>query len=645
MLAKGERMRRSIMTSLVLGALLSPACKKGDDAKKEAASATSKTQETPAANDPAAKPSAAPVAGDPAAAVGVAAGGFERDAKAGPAAVITAVTGTVEVRRLGETTFTAAKVDTQLDAGDTVRTGEGGTATITLADESVVEIAEVSTLGIGSRAGTADPASSAAILGGLARFTVTPRAPGEGAFRVYTPAGVAITKGTVYGLGVAASGEVKLGVESGAVDWIGLTAVEASPLAVEGGMAATIDAEGSAATPVAWTTDDWGAWRADADAKLEIGPTFDVHAQALAELETSLTNAYADLTAAADTVATFEASAAANLDKNDPAAYEASLPDGAATIEASFSLAGYIEALTWANASHATIATDLYVRHPDVITATAWAPIAPRVDASILWPKRFEVTAGAYLEPLRTQYYVHHPRGRANAVYVGVTVPEFYANVTPPALEPPQIRTHVKTKIWMQPDVKVTASARPVWLTAPSADWRPSVSIKPAPFRAKVGWYARPPELKAKVLVGADLKGKWDSKLTVKAPEPRANFFAAWTVPVGAKIKIAAPDLKAAAAARVKFKAPGVGVRVGAGVAAPDLPPPPDVKANVKAKVGVKVPAVKIQAPAVNAGAAIKAKAGAGVKAGAGIKVQAPSIKIQAPSVKVKAKAGFKIGN
>ena len=112
---------------------------------------------------------------------------------------------------------------------------------------------------------------------------------------------------------------------------------------------------------------------------------------------------------------------------------------------------------------------------------------------------------------------------------------------------------------------------------------------------------------------------------------------------------IAAPDLKAAAAARVKFKAPGVGVgvRVGAGVAPPDLPPPPDVKAGVKAKIGVKVPAVKIQAPAVKAGAAIKAKAGAGVKAGAGIKVQAPSIKIKAPEVKLKAqvKGGFKIGN
>jgi len=650
-------MRRSIMTSLAFGLLATSACKKGDETKSQAGPTPSKVQEGPVAKEPG-KPAAA---GDPGAAVGVAAGGIQHDASEGPAAVITAATGSVEVRRLGEPTFAPAKVETPLYAGDTVRTGESSSATVTLADESLVEVAEVSTVGIASRTGTADPASAAAVLGGLARFTVTPRAPGEGAFRVYTPAGVAVTKGTVYGLGVAASGEVKLGVESGAVDWIGLTAVEASPLAVEGGMAATIDAEGSAAAPAAWTTDDWGAWRADADAKLEVGAAIDAHAQAMSELETGLVAAYADLTSAADRVATFEATAAASLEKNDTAAYEASLPDGAATIDASFSLAGYIEALTWANAAHATIATDLYVRHPDVVAPAVWQPIAPRVDAAVLWPKRFEVTAGAYLEPLRMQYYVHHPRGRANAVFVGIAVPEMYAKVTPPELEPQRVRGRVKTKIWLQPDVKVTASARPVWIAAPSANWRASVKVKPAPFRAKAGWYARPPELKTKVLVGADLKGAWDSKLTVAPPAPRASLFASWSVPVGAKIKVAAPDLRAAADARVKFKAPGVGARVGvgAGVAPPAMPAAPDVKGNVKAgmkaKVGVAVPAVDVAPPKVNAGAAIKAKvgvgagaaAGAGANAKAGVKLKAPEVKIKAPEVKMKAevKGGFKIGN
>ena len=54
--------------------------------------------------------------------------------------------------------------------------------------------------------------------------------------------------------------------------------------------------------------------------------------------------------------------------------------------------------------------------------------------AAVLWPKRFDATAAAYFEPLRVQYYLHHPRGRVNAELVGVAVPEFYAKVTPPEL-------------------------------------------------------------------------------------------------------------------------------------------------------------------------------------------------------------------
>lgn len=57
----------------------------------------------------------------------------------------------------------------------------------------------------------------------------------------------------------------------------------------------------------------------------------------------------------------------------------------------------------------------------------------------------------------------------------------------------------------------------------------------------------RPPTLKAKVFVGADVRGKLDSHLVVRPPEPRASLRARWTVPVGVKIKVGAPDLSAAA--------------------------------------------------------------------------------------------------
>lgn len=640
-------MRRSIAMAITVATLGFGACKKDGDSKKEPVAP--KTTETTGTTKDTPKDTAPKAAGDSTSPAGVAAGGIERDAKEGPAAVVTALKGTVELRRVGETTYASVQVDTGLYSGDQLRTGDASTATVTLVDESVIEVAEISTIAIASRDSTADPASGAAVLAGLARFTVTARAPGEGAFHVYTPAGVVLTRGTVYGVGVAASGDVRVGVESGVVDVFGMNGFDAAPLVVDAGAFALIDASGSVGSAAPWPTDDWGTWRDETDAKIEVSATVQAHADAMAELEKQLIRAYANLDAAADSVATFEANASIAADKGDTAAYEASLPDGAATIDASFNLAGHLEAMTWAHAGHATLATDLYVRHPDVVKAQ-WEVTAPRVDAAVLWPKRFEVTATGYLEPLRMQYYVHHPRGRVHAQLVGVAVPEFYAKVEAPVIEPARIRGRVKTKIWIAPELNYKATARPVWVTAPSVNWRANVKVAPAPMRANVGWYVRPPNLKAKVLVGGDLRGRYDSRLAVSAPEPRAKLRATWRVPVGVKIKIGAPDFDAGARARASWK-----VRGGANVRAnaPDVRgkvrvDAPDVRANVKvvvpdvrAKVDVNVRDHRAEAARAEADA--RARANAAVK----VKVKVPSIKIQAPSIKVKAKAkgSFKIGN
>jgi hypothetical protein len=641
-------------TAVVLGLLV--ACKKGDQKSEPAPAAKGTEAPTKKDTPPAAK------AGDVNADVGINAGGVVRD-KQGSAGVITAVKGTVEVRRLGETAYAAAKQDTQLYAGDVVRAGEGGSATITLADESVIEVAEVSTISMGSRHGTADPASSAAVLSGIARFTITPRAPAEGAFRVFTPAGVIITKGTTYGVGVAASGEARVGVETGAVDVIGLAELDAKPITVEQGASVVLAANGDVASPSPWPSDDWGTWRDEADAKIEVTAALDAHAAAMTSIATQLKDAYADLSASADSVATFEANAAASATANDPAKYEAALPDGAATIDASFAVAGRLELLTWAYASHAALATDIYVRHPAKVEAQ-WTVAAPQVDAAVLWPKRFEVTAVGYLEPLRMQYYVHHPRGRVHAPLVGIVVPEFYAKVTAPEIDDVRVRGRVKTKIWVAPEVHFATSARPVWVAAPAIDWRAKVKVSPAPFRAGAAFYVRPPSLKANVLVGANATGSWVSKLTVAPPEPYANLRAAWSIPVGMKVSVGAPDMALAAKARGSIKL-GAGGRLDANVKDYGDPPPmPDVQGGAKAKidakvkVGVKVPDVKIKAPdvkakvgvGVKAGAGAGANAGAGVKAGAGaaVKVKVPEVKVKAPEVKmkgeVKAKGKIKIG-
>lgn len=627
-------MRRSTALALVYGALVLTSCKKGEDppAARESPAATGASG-TATAGAPAPEPAkpAAPAAAVPD--VGVAAGGIQRDADEGAVAVVQSAEGTVEVRRVGEAEWKAAPAKTSLYAGDVIRTSDQSAATLALADESVVEVAEVSSVAIGSRLGTADPASSAAVLAGLARFTVASRAPGEGPFRVYTPAGVIVTKGTVYGVGVAASGEARVGVESGAVDVIGLAAVDAAPIGVEGGSVVSLAAAGTVGAPAPWPSDDWGPWRDEADARLEIGAAIDAHGTALADLDGSLRAAYADLDATATSVAQFETAAAASADAQDPAAYQAQLPEGAATIDASFAVAGRAEALTWAYAGRAALAHDLYVRHPAPLEAR-WTVLGPRVDAAVLWPKRFEVTATGYLEPLRVQYYVHHPRGRVHAPLVGVVVPEFYASVEPPAIEPPQIRARVKTPVWVAPPIQYEPSPRPVWIAAPSVDWSARLAVHAAPPRAQVGWYVRPPTLKANVLVGAPPSARYVARLQVAAPAPRASIRAGWRVPVGMKIRVGAPDLAAGARARVGFRvAGGVGVAGGpVGAVKMKVRPP-----AIKTAVGVRVPEVRGRA-SVRAGGNL----GAAVK----MKVKAPQVKVKvkAPTVKVKAKAGFKVG-
>jgi len=289
------------------------------------------------------------------------------------------------------------------------------------------------------------------------------------------------------------------------------------------------------------------------------------------------------------------------------------------------------------------------------------------------------VTADAYLEPLRVQYYVHHPRGRAHAELVGVTVPEFYVATNVPEPEPAKVRAKVKTKVWIQPVVFVKASARPVWISHPRPNWRAKVKVRPAAYRAKASWYVRPPDVKVKVFLGADVKAKYASKIVVKAPEPRATVRAKVKIkPVGVKIKVKAPDLNAAAKARMKVKigsdgrvlvrdhrdaavkvkgGADVGITTGADVAGGADVKVRDHRDEVKGKVDVGAGAAgdaKVKVRDHRDDVKGKVEGGADVKAK--VKVKAPDVKVKVkapppPKVKVKAKGevkaggGIKIGN
>jgi hypothetical protein len=263
-----------------------------------------------------------------------------------------------------------------------------------------------------------------------------------------------------------------------------------------------------------------------------------------------------------------------------------------------------------------------------------------------------------YLEPLRVQYYVHHPRGRAHAPLVGVTVPPFYASVTVADPEPAAVRARVKTRVYVAPVVKVRPQARAVWIGSPPPGWRAKVKVKvkPAPVRARVGWYVRPPNFKGSVLVGMPVKAKLAHGLKVAAPRPRADVGGGFKGRLGGKIRVEPPDLGAAAKARMKVKlgTGGIMVRPPAAQASVRAHTEAETKAKLDAagriKGDIHAPAVpdakvrvkpdRLKAPTPPAG---------GVGAGADVKVK---LKVPAPPPppkvevkgKIDAKAKLKIG-
>jgi hypothetical protein len=630
--------RRVAVTHLWATVILSAACSK-DEGKPSAEAATVKAAES------------APRAENAAliAQIGVEPGPVEQ--KDGPAALLAKVSGPIELRRLGEETYAVAKQGDVLFAGDQVHAAAGAGAVILFPDASTAELAELSSLAIGSRVAAADPASSAALMEGVARFSVSPRAPGEGPFIVFTPAGLVATKGTVFGVGVAADGDARVGVESGEVEVAGAVAFDA-PLSLEASHAVELSAAGQLAAKTPWPQDDWGVWRDQADADLNVAAAASLHADALVALAADLEHSYDAVARLGAEVASFEADVAAKASANDAAGYRAQLPAGALAIDASFLAALRVEWLTHAYAARALLAQELYVRHPEVV---AWTKLEPRLQAAVLWPKRFDATTVTFFEPLRIQYYLHHPRGRAHAQLVGIAVPSFYAGVAPPELAGAGIRSKLGFKPFTPPEVRATATARPVWIAAPNLRWHAKLNADVAPPRGKVAFWVRPPQLKSKAMLNADIKAKVVPAFAVRPPQARGQLKGKAGFALGHKIKVARPDLDAAAKARTSWTLAGSAPKVEAGAEreltakaklnAKAKAPEAKGKLSAKAKLGLaeaKFSAKKRALATSTADARVNSKAEA--KAGAELKLKAPEVKPPQVKVSGKASAKFKLG-
>ena len=598
--------------------------KKEGEAGKEGAAATAPTDKPaegdkpaeaaqPAEGEAAAEATAEdPAAGQPAEVaedvkdVGVEPGTFEyEDEEKDGEAAISAVTGTVEVRRVGNENWEAAKADDALHPGDQVRAADGGSATVTLADETAVEVAEESAIAIGSREATEDPASSVAVLYGIARFSVAPRAEGEGPFLVYAVNGVIAAKGTVYTVGTAASGTTRVGVEEGAVDVSGGATLDA-PVAVDAGKAVVIAPEGQPGSVEASGTVDWGTWRDEVEARVKAEEAAKFHADRAEKLEAELKTAYAELEAQTKAAQDAEEKAKAAEEAQDTKAYEAAAPEIGASVDASYGLSNRLQYLTYAMLADAYIADSLYVRHPAVVKILD--PRMRRLRRAILWQKKYHYVSYAYLRPLRPWYYLHTPMGRARARFVAYTIPPWYARVNL-RYRPIDWRARVRVPLFRLPVWKVRRGyKKAIFIEGPRGGWYATVRTRIRPARARVAWYVRPKAPKARIMVGMRAT---PMKAVFKVRPPRKRMDA--VVRFGGRMRVRDRD-----GARA-------GVRVKAGVGTPDVNVGGRIKAGVDVKGGVGGAAIDVRDKVggrIKAGAdAVEVKGGAGgrVKAGADV--------------------------
>jgi hypothetical protein len=444
----------------------------------------------------------------------------------GPAASLMANQGSVSIRRAGDDLFVDASLNAPLFAGDVLWAGPHALATLALADETVVQLAEDTAVVVGNRAVASDPASSLGVLYGVARVSVSPRSRGEGAFLATAGPVVVGAKGTAFGVGVAAGGLVRVGVEHGEVEVAGPTALD-KPVTVEAGEVTVVDAAGVIGKSEPFRADDWGAWRYGAEAHGALADVARAHASRLLGAESHLDADYMTLQKLGTAASTLAWQAAAG-GKTKAAEYKASAADRAAAIEAVYRLAGEIARLTNAAQSDAFILTQLYARHPNEL-AGSLAEFGQEIAGAILYGKKLQLVSEIFLAPLRPAYYAHTARGRARAAILDLP-PGAFAQVKVAEVPAGELAKRLPGPLYAPPRIDATTHGHPVWSRAPSVGWDERLTLQPVPPR-QGAWYLAPPQVEARLIAGVPPSAAVPTMLGSLAPTEPENADLAFLVP------------------------------------------------------------------------------------------------------------------
>lgn len=420
----------------------------------------------------------------------------------GPAAALMESLGAVTVRRVGEERFEDSTPNMGLYAGDEVWTGPHAQATLALADETLVELAEETVVLIGNRAVSSDPASSASVLYGVARLSISPRARGEGAFLTMVGGTIVGAKGTAIGVAVAAGGYVRVGVEHGEAEVVGPSALD-KPITLETEQGVAVDPKGVVGAIEPFKEDDWGAWRYGVEGKLDVATTARYHADHMVGWEARLDADYLALQTVGTKASTLTWQAESAAKTKNLAQYKASAVDRGASIEAMYRLATEVARLTSASLSEQFILTELYARHPKEVEAQ-YLEFSQEMAGALLDDKKLQVVSEVFLAPLRPAFYAYTARGRASAANLDMPPPAF-AQVKL-VESPAEITKRAGPGLYVPPVIDSTTHGHAVWQRAPAVGWNARLTLQPVPTRAS-SWYVAPVNADPKLLVGVPSQG------------------------------------------------------------------------------------------------------------------------------------------
>ncbi|MCD6497184.1 MAG: FecR domain-containing protein [Deltaproteobacteria bacterium] len=529
-------------------------------------------------------------------------------------AVLGDVSGTVLVRPTGAADFAPAKAGRPFNAGDTIRVGGDGKATVNLWDHTSIDLAPASALRIEGTDSITDPSPGVTVLSGAVHFDVVKRKAGQGPLMVYAPTFVTAVVGTSLDVGVALSGEGRIGVEDGTVQVTGTGSLNA-PVKVAKGHVVVVSDAGRPGRMQAYDPqkDDWDAWLAARDKRVaaraeQIARKHAAAIRRLAKLQKKLAQATKRAMENAEQAAA-KADAAAKGGKK--AVYiklqpgvEADL-DGAdamveqvRTVDARVAARAYLLSLLAARAAagqYKISVPKLKKIHADLASLDAIVPAAE--DWYPQWRGRW-----LHRRPrFRRYYYYHHHRGRRLAPIVGVAVPPVYVDLKIPK---PVRPVPIRVAGWHHPLLR-----RP-WV---AVKIRPGMRVDLRP----VGWYRRPGWRGPANPAFARRRLRWRHRVSdrrMKRWHGRPHFRVGWRRRRGRihgrGIRVRGPNMH--------LRTPGIRVRT------------PGLR--------IRTPGVRVHAPGVRVrGPRVRVRV-------PGVRVHAPGVRVRGPGLRVRGGGSVRIG-